>query len=80
MMALAMLPPPMKAMDSEGVAGDNTEEVIKIAASGVAQNGKNTGRTTEGTHYIDTKRSRADPQALGDLKNICESLLTRPEA
>jgi hypothetical protein len=35
-----MLPPPMKARDSEGVAEDIKEEVIKIAASGVAQNGK----------------------------------------
>jgi hypothetical protein len=64
MMALAMLPPPMKAMDSEGVAGDIKEEVIKIAASGVAQNGKNKGRTNEGTHHSAAKRSRAGPQAL----------------
>jgi prophage maintenance system killer protein len=67
MMALAMLPPPMKAMDSEGVAGD-IKEVIKIAASGVAQNGKNKGRTTEGTHHSAIKRSRAGPQALGFWK------------
>ena len=64
MMALAMLPPPMKAMDSEGVAGD-IKEVIKIATSEVAKNGKNKGRTNEGTHHSAAKRSRAGPQALG---------------
>jgi hypothetical protein len=67
MMALAMLPPPMKAMDSEGVAG-GIKEVIKIAASGSAKNRKNQGLTTEDTNHIAIKRSRAGPQALGFLK------------